>query len=71
MHGQARNIGSGKVDLAKIRLNEAGDHIKAGGFAGAIGSEQSDNLASADMKRNIRDNGAVAELFPEMLNRKL
>ena len=68
MHGQGRNALSCKIDLAKIRLHEACDHIKAGGLARAIGSEQADYLSCVYMKGDVRDDGPITELFSEVLN---
>jgi hypothetical protein len=71
MHGQGRNACSCKVDLTEIRFHETCNHVKAGGFARAIGSEQADYLSCVYMKGDVRDNGSITELFSEMLNRKL
>ena len=71
MHGQGRNTCSCQFDLTEIRLHETCDHVKAGGLACAIGSEQADDLSCVQIKGDVRDDGAITELFSEMLNRKL
>ena len=71
MHRQGRDVFSCKIDLSEIRLYKACDHIKAGGLAGTIGPEQADDLPGVHVKRHVRDNGPVTELFSEMLNAKL
>ncbi|MNS91795.1 hypothetical protein D3C72_1259040 [compost metagenome] len=42
-------------DLAGIDRHQARDHIKAGGFAGAVRAEQSHGLATAHDQRNAVD----------------
>jgi len=48
MHRQAADLTLVKMDSAGIFTNQPANHVKAGRLAGAIGAEQTDNLATAD-----------------------
>ena len=52
--------------VAAVQRHQAHHHVKAGGFAGAVGSEQTDDFAAGNFQRDILDDGArlVAFLQP-------
>src|SRR5258708_4211913 len=56
-----------KLDRAAIRLDQAGDHVKYRGLAGAVGSQQTHGLAAPDIDADAAHDLAGAEtLFPPM-----
>ena len=54
-------------DPAAVRLDQTNDHVETGGFSGAIRTEQADDLALADLDRDIFDNISTFEVFCEVL----
>ena len=57
IHGQRGDVVAFEADLALIGADEADDHVKGGGLAGAVGTEQSDGFAAADVDRHILNDG--------------
>ena len=54
-------------DFAAIGHDEAGGHVKRRGLAGAVGSQQSDNLALLDVERHAVDHGAFTVALDQPL----
>src|SRR5260364_342319 len=50
-------------NLAGIERDQPDHHIKGGGFAGAVRTQQSDNLAAFDVQGNILNDRACASAF--------
>ena len=48
-----RNILSIQSDAALVAVDQPHDHVKAGGFTGAIGAQQTHNLTAVDAERNL------------------
>jgi hypothetical protein len=53
VHWQRGDVLAVERDLARIGRHQADDHVEAGGLAGAIGPEQSDHLALAQVQSEI------------------
>src|SRR5260363_13606 len=56
-------------NLAGIERDQPDHHIKGGGFAGAVRTQQSDNLAAFDFQGNILNDRACAKAFLQMTRR--
>src|SRR2546422_2964076 len=67
VHRQARNIAMVEFDRARIRPDEAHDHVEGGGLARAIGTEQTHYLAGGNSNRNTVDDTPLAVLFHQLL----
>ena len=52
VHRHRRHVETVDLDLALVDRHQPGDHVEAGGLAGAVGAEQSDRLAGADAERH-------------------
>ena len=50
MHGLVGHVLIGDQDLARIRRDQAGHHVKAGGLAGPVGAEQADHFAGLQVQ---------------------
>src|SRR5260364_114458 len=57
-------------NLAGIERDQPDHHIKGGGFAGAVRTQQSDNLAAFDFQGNILNDRACAKAFLQMTRRQ-
>ena len=55
-------------DGAVIGSHQADNHIKAGGFARAVGAEQTDYFAAFDIEREILHHLALFEAFAQLFN---
>jgi hypothetical protein len=65
VHG---HIGDGfpvDEDVARIRMQESGDHAQRGGLAAAARAEQRDDAAGLDEKRHAIDGTRRAELLDQ------
>ena len=58
---------SGKNDAAAVWPNESDDHVKAGRLAGAVRSEQSDDLAGARVDVHAIHHRAAAVNFHQLV----
>src|SRR5690554_887159 len=67
MDGRARQVLFVDKDPALIGCHQTGDHIKAGGLAGAIGAQQTDNLTAVDLQRDIDHHLAALVALGEVL----
>ena len=47
VHGQAGHVMAVDLDRAVVGRHQAGDHVEAGGLAGAIGAQQAHHFAAA------------------------
>src|SRR5262249_24411430 len=70
IHWQLRDLATVKFDAALIGLDKARDHIKHRGFAGAVGTEQSDSFALAHVKAHASDYFAADKSFGDAMNRE-
>jgi hypothetical protein len=63
-------VGSGveaeNLDAAGGWRKQAGEHLDGGGFAGAVGAEEAEELAGGDGEVDILDGGEVAETAGEI-----
>jgi len=59
VEGQARRTGADD-DLAAVRADQAAQHRHGRRLAGAVRPEQADDLARADVERQVGDDGTVA-----------
>ena len=62
------DIAIGKEDPAVVRLDLPGGHAEAGGFAGAVGTQQADNLAGVDLEIDPIHDLAPAIVFDQALH---
>ena len=60
-----RGVESGHARAARAGENEAGQHLQGGGLAGAIGSQESDELALTDGETDVVGRPGFLELAPE------
>src|SRR5437763_3482853 len=51
----------GNADISPVRRQITGDHLHGGGFAGAVGTEESQHLALPDSQVEAGDSGHGAE----------
>ncbi len=51
-----------------IGLDQAGDHVKAGGLAGAVRAEQADGFPALDIKAHMPNHMPAAIAFADSLN---
>ena len=61
VHRQAGDVLAVDQDLALIDADEAGDHVEAGGLAGAVGAEQADDLAALEAQADALHDLTLAE----------
>ena len=52
---------------ARGRVDEAGEHAHGGGLAGAVGPEESQHLAGADLEAHVIDRGECLVAFGQVL----
>jgi hypothetical protein len=50
-------------DVAGVAVLEAGDHAEEGGLAAAAGAQEGEELAAADVERDVVGGGDVAEVL--------
>ena len=64
VHRQRRDVVAVELDASLVGLDQAGDHIEHRGLAGAVGAEQADRLAAADIQADaLHDLAADEALF--------
>src|SRR3954465_11024095 len=63
LHGQVVDALAADENIAGSRHFQAGDHPEHGSFAAAAGSQQSNQLAFFDRKRNVVDGSDFSEFF--------
>ena len=66
VHREASDLFFPEENAAGIGLDQAGDHIEAGGFAGAVGAEQAHDLALFHFDRHALDDRAFAVFFDQV-----
>src|SRR6185436_8259870 len=66
MDRQLGQVALVQVDAARVRRNQPDDHVEAGGLAGAIRSEQSDDLAARHFQRHSFDDSARLEALAQI-----
>ena len=54
--------------LAVRQRQHAGDQVEGGGLAGAVGTDQADDLAGADLEADVVDGDQAAELLADGLH---
>ena len=57
-----------EFDLSLVGPDKAGDHVENRGFAGAVGPEQADRLATPNREADILDDHAPPVAFPEPIH---
>ena len=70
VHRQSRDVVAVKLNTAFVGLDEAGHHVKDGGFAGAIGAEEANRFAFAHVKTDAFDHLAPNEAFLDAMDGK-
>ena len=70
VHRQSGDVGAVEIDAALVGLDQAGDHVEHGRLAGAVGAEQADRLAFADVKADALHHFAADEAFLDAVNGK-
>src|SRR3546814_5100064 len=68
--GRVAQVQPDHMGLAPGRLEQAAQHLEGGGFAGAIGTEQAEDLALAYLEAHAVGGGEVAEALGEVTDRK-
>ena len=63
MHRLARDLLVLEQHLAPVGFDDAHDHVEGGGFAGAVGAEQADNLPGFDPDGDAVDDAPAAVGF--------
>ena len=66
--GQFVTSMSPSIDPAGVGLDHAAGHAKAGGLAGAVGTEQPDDLAALDVEIDAVDHAAAAVDLHQSVN---
>src|ERR1700733_13859821 len=66
VHRQAPNIAVVEEDLAMLAARQADDHVKGGGLAGTVRTQQADHLAAFDLERDILEDRAGFVAFGEI-----
>jgi hypothetical protein len=57
-------------DLAAVRVDQPDNHIKTGGFAGAVRAQQSNYLPTVHSQRDVSDNLPALVAFCQMMRVK-
>jgi len=57
-------------DFTAIGGNQADDHVEAGGFAGAVGPQQTDHLTAAHVEGHILHHGAGFVFLAQIVGRQ-
>ena len=66
VHGAVGDVFAIEEDAAGVGTDESDDDVKAGGFARAVGAEEADYFALADVERNIVYDLAAAVGFGDL-----
>ena len=66
MHRIVGEVARIEMDRAAVTLHQSRDHVEAGGLAGAVGSEQADDLAAANREAHVVYDGAGIVAFREV-----
>src|SRR6478752_2989804 len=67
IHGKMRDVVPVELDLAALRLDQAGDHVERGGLARTIRPQQAHRLTAADIEADAIDHPASAIAFLEIM----
>jgi len=67
MHRQGGDVAAIEHDFAAIGAHQADDHVKAGGFAGAVGAEQTDDLTGIQTEAEVVNHLARAVALAQSL----
>ena len=68
VHRQPRDVMTIQLDTSLVSLDEAGDHVEAGGFSCAVRSQKPNHLAALNTQRNVANNGAALEAFADRVD---
>ena len=63
VNGEMGGVGTVNPDFSCIGRNKPDDHVKAGGFAGTVGAEQTDHFTAFDIQGDILDHRAAFVAF--------
>src|SRR5256885_330477 len=67
VHGQSSNVALLETNRSAVGLEDTDDHVEGGSFAGAIGTQQSDDFAGSDLDRNAIDDAPLLVGFDEVI----
>ena len=67
-HRQAGNVVAIQLYFAFVRFDQAGDHVKDGGFAGPVRPQQPDRLALANRQTDVLHDRSTAIAFAEVMD---
>src|SRR5690606_17691400 len=67
VHGQARHVAAVQHDPPAIDGHQTDDHVEAGRLAGAVGTEEADDLAAAHLERYAVHDEAPVVLLAQVL----
>ena len=62
-----KDVAAMEEDAAAAGLEQAGEDLDRGGFAGAVGAEIADDLAGMDGEGDVFDGGQAAVAFGDVL----
>ena len=65
-HRLLGDIQAVEINLAVIDRDQAGDHVEAGGLAGAVGAKQPRHLAAPQSQAYVAHHGAAAERLSDI-----
>src|SRR5690606_21543698 len=67
VHGVMADVTVVNQHAALVGAHQADDHVKRGGLAGAVGTEQTDDLAAVDGQADIANHLALLVTLGQML----
>ena len=65
VHRKAGDVMAVHLDGAGIGRDQAGDHVEAGGLAGAVGTQQAHHFAAVHRQADRAHHGALVEAFAD------
>src|SRR6185436_12050715 len=71
VHRQVGDVVLAEEDAPLVRRGQTDHHVERRGLAGAVGAEQADDLARADLDRDVLDHGPPAVDLPQVAGAQL
>jgi hypothetical protein len=68
VHRLGRDVLAVQPDRAAVGRDQAGDHVEAGGLAGAVGAQQARDLSALDMQGDVAHHLPLAEGAGDVLD---
>jgi two-component system nitrogen regulation response regulator GlnG len=68
VHRQGGDVAAVQGDGPGIDRDQAGDHVEAGGLAGAVGAQQAGHLAATQPQAHALDHGTAAERLADVVD---